>query len=248
MQLASIIIPYYKKKNYIYKSINSALNQSYKNFEIILIYDDQDKEDLVFLKKKYGKNKKIRIIDNKKNIGAGMSRNIGIEVSKGRYIAFLDADDEWKKNKLKEQINFMLKNKILISHTSYNVQNKKGLNIKSRKARNFFETNDLLKSCDIGLSTVVMEKKIYGKKCKFSNLKTKEDFIFWLKILNKGYKIYGLNKSLTIWKKTENSLSSSTYQKLKDGFKVYYDYMNFNFFKSLFYLTYLSLNYLRKDL
>ena len=113
MQLASIIIPYYKKKNYIYKSINSALNQSYKNFEIILIYDDQDKEDLVFLKKKYGKNKKIRIIDNKKNIGAGMSRNIGIEVSKGRYIAFLDADDEWNKNKLKEQINFMLKNKIL---------------------------------------------------------------------------------------------------------------------------------------
>ena len=93
MKLASIIIPYYKKKNYIKRTIKSALNQTYKNIEIILIYDDLDKKELFFLKKNYSKNKKIRIIENKKNIGVGMSRNLGIEASKGKYIAFLDADD-----------------------------------------------------------------------------------------------------------------------------------------------------------
>ena len=83
--------------------------------------------------------------------------------------------------------------------------------------------------------------------CNFSNYKTKEDFIFWLKILNKGHSIYGLNENLAIWKKTENSLSSSTIQKLIDGFKVYYVFMKFNFIKSLTYLIYLSFNYIKKD-
>ena len=247
MKLASIIIPYYKKKNYIKRTIKSALNQTYKNIEIILIYDDLDKKELFFLKKNYSKNKKIRIIENKKNIGVGMSRNLGIEASKGKYIAFLDADDEWKKNKLNIQIKFMTKNKILISHTSYNIINENRDIIGTRIAKNFFDRDDLLKSCDIGLSTVVLEKKIYNKNCKFSKFKTKEDFIFWLKILNRGYKIYGLNKKLGIWNKTKNSLSSSVLQKLKDGFNVYYTYMNFGFFKSLVYLIFLSFNYIKKD-
>ena len=112
MSLVSIIVPNYKKKRYIAKSIKSALNQSYKDFEIIIVYDDEDKKDLIFLKKNYSKIKKIKILVNKKNIGAGMSRNSGIDHSKGKYIAFLDADDEWKKDKLTKQIKFMRQKKI----------------------------------------------------------------------------------------------------------------------------------------
>jgi len=247
MSLVSIIVPYYKKKRYIAKSIKSALNQSYKDFEIIIVYDDEDKKDLIFLKKNYSKIKKIKILVNKKNIGAGMSRNSGIDHSKGKYIAFLDADDEWKKDKLTKQIKFMRQKKILASHTSYYSIGKNGKKIRKRIARNFYDINDLLKSCDIGLSTAMIDKKIYSKYCNFSNYKTKEDFIFWLKILNKGHSIYGLNENLAIWKKTENSLSSSTIQKLIDGFKVYYVFMKFNFIKSLTYLIYLSFNYIKKD-
>ncbi len=247
MSLVSIIVPYYKKKKFITKSIKSALNQSYKKLEIIIVYDDEDKRDLTFLKNNYNKIKKIKIVVNKKNLGAGLSRNSGIEFSKGRYIAFLDADDEWKKNKLMKQIKFMRKNKILVSHTSYKSKNKNGEIIGKRIARNFFHINDLLKSCDIGLSTVVLDKKIYGRDCRFSNYKTKEDFIFWLKILKKGHRIYGLNQNLAIWNQTKNSLSSSIFQKLVDGFNVYFVHMKFNFFKSLIYLSYLSLNYIKKD-
>ncbi len=247
MKLASVIIPYYKKRHHIKKTIKSVLNQSYKNFEIILVYDDENMNDLQFLKKNYKKNKKIKIFVNKKNIGAGLSRNRGIELSKGKYIAFLDADDEWHKSKLKKQIYYMKKKNISFTHTSYKIKNEKGFFISNRKAKDFFNQNDLLKSCDIGLSTVIMEKKIYNNNCKFPKNKTKEDFIFWLKLLKKGHKIYALKENLATWYKTEKSLSSSTIQKLHDGFNIYYKYMNFNFFKSVMFLMILSINYIKKQ-
>ena len=109
MSKVSIIIPYFKKKKYIKNTIKSVLDQTHKNFEIILVYDDQDKSDLLYLKKKYNKNKKIKIIVNNQNLGAGYSRNKGIKYCKGEFIAFLDADDEWNKNKLRYQLKFMKK-------------------------------------------------------------------------------------------------------------------------------------------
>ena len=121
MDLVSIIMPYYKKKKYIKIAINSVIRQTYKNFELIIIYDDGSKEDLNFLKKIVKKDKRIKLFVNKKNLGAGRSRNKGIKLSKGNFIAFLDSDDLWKKNKLKKQIIFMKKNGIDASHTSYNM-------------------------------------------------------------------------------------------------------------------------------
>ena len=98
-----------------------------------------------------------------------------------------------------------------------------------------------------GLSTVVLEKNIIVRnKIKFPNLKTKEDFVVWLMLLKKDYKFYAYDKYLTNWSDVKNSLSSSTVQKLNDGFKVYNQYMDFNIFKSLYYLLCLSFNYLKK--
>ena len=150
MDLISVIVPFYKKKKFIEKTINSILNQTYNKLEILIIYDDTKKEDLKFLTKLFGENEKIKIIINNKNLGAGLSRNIGIDQSKGDYIGFLDADDIWHKNKVQTQISFMKKNNFRISHTSYKIidQNDKFKSI--RNARNFYNFKDLLKSCDIG--------------------------------------------------------------------------------------------------
>ena len=116
-----------------------------------------------------------------------------------------------------------------------------------RKARDLLSINEILKSCDIGLSTVIIEKKvIVDTKTKFPQLVTKEDFVFWLKLLKKNHKFYAFDNNLTNWTNSKNSLSSSTIQKLFDGFKVYYYYMNFNIIKSIYYLICLSLNYLKK--
>ena len=246
MDLVSIIIPYYRKKKYIADTLRSVLKQTHKNLEIIIIYDDQERKDLKFLKQLIVSDKRISLITNKKSIGAGLSRNKGIKKSKGRYISFIDADDLWKKNKLELQIEFMKKSNYLISHTSYEIIDKENNILRFRTARDFNSVDELLKSCDIGLSSVIIKREILNNKLFFAGLKTKEDFVLWLRILKNNIKIGGLKKNLMSWRKLDNSLSSSILQKLKDGYWVYNKFMKFNLFKSLFFLVLLSLNSLLK--
>jgi len=245
MNLVSVIIPYFKKKKYIADSLQSVLNQTHNNLEIIIIYDDPEKEDLDYLTSLISVDERIKLIVNNTNLGAGKSRNIGIDKSQGSFIAFIDADDQWVKNKIEDQLKYMLDNSINFSHTSYKIINEKDEHISSRRAKNFLHINDLIKSCDIGLSTVLLKKQIL-KSNRFPDLKTKEDFVLWLKLILDNVKMHGLDKNLTLWRKENNSLSSSTIQKLFDGFRVYNSYMKFNVFKSLYYLLCLSLNYLKK--
>ena len=160
MDLVSVIIPYYKKKKFIKSTLQSVINQSYKKLEIIIIYDDEQTDELDHLLQFKKKDKRIKIIINKKNLGAGYSRNKGIKISKGKYIAFIDSDDLWFKDKLKYQINFMKRKSCEFSHTSYQQIDEKNKAIGFRIAKKYDNFDELLKSCDIGLSTVVLKKKI----------------------------------------------------------------------------------------
>ena len=118
----------------------------------------------------------------------------------GKYVAFLDADDLWKKNKLKKQIFFMEKKSISFSFTSYEVIDENNLKInKVIKAKNL-NYEKLLKSCDIGLSTVIAQKKLMTK-FKFPNLLTKEDFVVWLSIAKKNIE---MKESIKIYAYGEN--------------------------------------------
>ena len=243
--LISIIIPYYKKKPFFIKTIKSVLNQSYKNFEVILVYDDTSKFDLRFVKKILQKVKKKKIIINSKNLGVGLSRNIGIKNARGNFIAFLDADDIWHKDKLKEQLIFMKKNKINFSFTDYLIIDKNEKKIREIKAPKIIKYRDLLYSCDIGLSSVMARSKLLKSEA-FPNLKTKEDYVLWLKLSKKNVKMMGINKTLTQWRKTGGSLSDSLIQKLKDAFIVYNKYLKFNIVTSLILTFILSLNFIKK--
>ena len=234
--LISIIIPYYRKKKYFQETIKSILNQTYKNYEVIVIYDDTCLDELEFVKSNLKKIKIKKLIINDKNYGAGISRNKGILISRGSYIAFCDADDTWKKNKLKVQLDFMMKNSLMISHSNYLVINDQSKIIGKFKTDNKLSYNDLLKSCDIGLSTIILNKKFFYNN-KFSKLKTKEDYLLWLKITKKIKFIYGLNQYLSFWRKNKNSLSSSVIQKLLDAYRLYRLHLNYSFiFSTLFTL------------
>ena len=246
MDLISIIMPYYKKSATVKQTIDSIFAQTYSNFELIIIYDDEDKKDLEYLKKIVKKSEKVLIIINQSNLGAGLSRNLGIKNAKGEFVAFIDADDTWHKKKLEEQINFMKVNNFQVSHTSYNIIDINSNLISRRKARTFNTVKSLIKSCDIGLSTVIAKRSIFNQELIFPNLKTKEDFVLWLKFLENDYSIIALDIYLTDWKKVKNSLSSSVIQKLYDGFKVYKIYMKYNFIKSIYLLFCLSVNSLIK--
>ena len=241
----TVILPYYKKKRFFKRTFNSILNQNYKPLEVIIVYDDKDKTELKYIHKVIKKTKNFKIIVNKKNIGAGLSRNKAIMQASGKYVAFLDADDLWKKNKLKKQIFIMEKKSISFSFTSYEVIDENNLKInKVIKAKNL-NYEKLLRSCDIGLSTVIAQKKLMTK-FKFPNLLTKEDFVVWLSIAKKNIEMKGINQNLCLWRKSPNSLSSSQFQKIFDAFRVYYSFEKKNIFISIFLTLRLSFNFFIK--
>ena len=240
MSLVSIIMPYYKKINFIDKTYNSIIDQTYQNYELIILYDDTDLNEYRYLCELTNNNPKVKIYRNQKNVGAAQSRNIGISKSNGEYISFIDADDTWNENKLLEQINFMKKNNYLFSFSNYSkLYEDRSIKVYARKEVDY---KDILNTCDIGLSTVMLKKNIVQKDL-FPKIKTQEDFSAWLKITREnGIKAYNINKDLVTWNYDANSLSSNNFQKLKDAFKVLKHYEKFSILKSIFCLIKLSLN------
>ena len=244
----SIIICYYKKKFFFKKTITSILKQTYKNYELIVIYDDNNKTELKFVKKILEKIPKFKIIINEKNIGAGLSRNKGIKYAKGKYIAFCDADDLWHKDKLMSQVNYMQEKKINFCHTSYKVIDYNGKYIGNFCVVNKLNYGSLLKSCDIATSSVIVSRNILRGKNLFTNFKTKEDYSLWLKIVKKEKELNGINTNLVFWRSVRNSLSSSFFQKLIDAFKVYKISENYNSIISTYLVIRLSMFALLKKI
>ena len=125
------------------------------------------------------------------------------------------------------------------SHTTYQIIDRNEKIVSKIKVKETLKYKDLLKSCDIGLSSVILKHKLLSNM-KFPELKTKEDFVLWLSLAKKSVDIIGLDKPLMFWRQTPNSLSSSGIQKLKDAFKVYYLYEKKNFIYSIFCVMRLS--------
>lgn len=240
----AVIIPYYKKINFIKNSIQSILNQNYKNIKILIIYDDKNLSDLEKIKKIFKEKKNIKYHVNNNNYGAAYSRNMGIKIANSEYCAFLDADDCWEKNKLKQQMNFMIKNNIKFSFTAYKKKNKnKSIIVRSKKKVIKYE--DLLTDCPIGLSTVILEKSIIPKNL-FPLTKTQEDLGAWLKITKKNVNAHYFDRILTTWNSTKNSLSKNNFQKIKDLFTVLSYQKELNLLNKLFYLFIISFSSIKR--
>ena len=247
MKLVSVIMPYFKKREYVLKSLNSIISQSYKNLEIIIIDDELSQESQDLMKKLSNLDQRIHTISNPSNLGAGISRNNGILISKGEYIAFCDCDDIWSRNKIEVQLKFMKDNNLNFTHTSYTIININDKIIGKREAKKNISYNNLIYSCNIGLSTVMIKKSLFkNNNLIFPKLKTKEDYVLWLKISQSGETINGCKEYLSSWRKSDNSLSSSIIQKIKDGFKVYNIFLGYGVIKSLYFLLMLSINYMLK--
>lgn len=234
--LVSIIIPVYNSAKYIKETIESIEKQSYKNYEAIFV-DDKSLDGSLEIIKEYGKNNnRIKIVELNKHRGVSKARNIGIRLSKGRYLTFLDSDDVWLENKLERQINFIKNNNYEFVYCSFKYMNDNGTKIsktiKTKKETNY---NQTLKDCRISTITTMIDlEKIPKRYCYMPDV-INEDIITWWKILKKGYKAYGQNEVLAYYRQTKNSRSSKKYMTALYRWRAYRKIEKLSLLKTIYY-------------
>lgn len=241
----SIIIPVYNAEKFIGKTIESVLNQTYKNWEI-LIFNDKSKDNSLKIIKKYSeKDKRIKFVDSKENVGVVAARNKLIEIATGEFIAFLDADDYWKQNKLEKQIKFMLKNNALISCTEYTRVTEDEKEINDIIIKEIITYEDMLKNNYLGCLTVIYNANKLRKRY-FKEREKNEDYVLWLEIVKETKIIFGLKENLAFYRVLNNSRSSNKIKAAKDRWKVYRKIERLSLFKSIYYFLQYVIRALKK--
>ena len=235
-----IILPNYNSSLFLNETLKSVLNQTYKNWKLIIVDDCSDKKTKKILKK-YTKNKKIKVYWLKKNKGAGYCRNYAIKKSKSSYLAFIDSDDLWKTDKLETQIRFMENNNYEFTYTNYETFGKKNSLIRPSQEYSF---EKFINDTSICTSSMIIKREIV-KNVEFTDTKICEDYYFKCKIL-KVCNAYCLDDFLTKYRIRENSLQSNKWRNIYWIWKINKKYNKFNFFNNFFSLLFISLNSLKK--
>ncbi len=233
--LVSIITPTYNCAKFIGATIESVLNQTYQNFEMIIV-DDASKDNTEEVVKSF-KDKRIKYIRLSKNSGPAVARNRAMEEAKGKYMAFLDSDDLWKREKLEKQINFIKKNKYKIICSDYEQIDEEGnkLNkiIPCKKKVNY---NGILLSCPVGNSTVFYDVSKLGK-FKVPNIRKRNDDALWLQILKKEEYMYGQKEVLMEYRIRQNSVSSNKLSLIKYHWQLYREIEHLSIARSIFHIV-----------
>ena len=241
----SIIIPVYNAEKFIGKTIESVLNQTYKNWEM-LIFNDKSKDNSLKIIKKYSeKDERIKVVDSKENVGVVAARNKLIEIATGEFIAFLDADDYWKQNKLEKQIKFMRKNNALISCTEYTRVTEDEKEINDIIIKEIITYEDMLKNNYLGCLTVIYNANKLGKRY-FKERKKNEDYVLWLEIVKETKIIFGLKENLAFYRVLDNSRSSNKIKVAKDRWEVYRKIERLSLLKSIYYFLQYVIRALKK--
>ena len=193
----SVVIPSYNRKDFLKRSIDSAINQTKKPLEIIVVDDGSTDGTETMIKSDYDFVKFIK----QKNKGVSAARNIGIKVSIGEWICFLDSDDEWKKDKLEKQINAMKSNPGYKFFHSNEIWIKNGLRINQKKKHKKYGGDifdKCLDMCRISPSSVMIDKTVFDEVGNFNeDLVVCEDYELWLRICDK-YRVFFIDEPLII--------------------------------------------------
>ena len=212
----SIIIPVHNSEKYILECINSVINQTYKNLEIIIV-DDKSTDNTINIIKNI-KDKRIKLIKLKQNSGVSIARNKGIEASTGDYICFLDSDDYWYKEKIEKQLKFIKNKAFIYSEYLYLSENKTHI----AHVPETITYKEALKNTTIFTSTVMLNMKYLKKQDIYmSNVKRGQDTACWWKILKKVYIAYGMQEVLSIYRVGNKSLSSNKFKAMKRTWNLY---------------------------
>lgn len=216
--LVSVITPVYKVERFIEITINSVLNQTYKNIEMILVDDCSPDKSAEIILEMAKKHPQIRYYKLEKNSGAAVARNKAIELANGEYIAFLDSDDLWKPEKIEKEVSLAKEKNAEFVFTAIEMIDEEGNLVKpKRKVKEVIDYKFLMTNTMIATSSVLIDINKVGK-FQMPLIRSGQDYATWLMLLRNGRKAYGINEALTQYRRTENSLSS---KKTKNWKKVW---------------------------
>lgn len=241
MDTCSIIMPSYNSSKYLAKTIQSVLDQSYANWELIIV-DDCSSDHSLEVSWNFSKiDSRIKVISLNKNSGVSVARNTAIEHARGRFIAFLDSDDLWYTNKLEKQISFMKENNIDFCYTGYEKINEQGKPFQKMKVPLRISYKELLKTCYIGCLTTIYDTKNLGKIYMPTNTK-REDYATWLSILKQTQYAYAVPETLAKYRVYSNQSSSKKINMAQENWNLYRNIENLNIFKTLYYFSHYAVN------
>lgn len=222
----SIILPVYNSIGFIENTISSVINQSYLDWELIIIDDCSDDGTYEFLINRYSVNKNIKIYKNDTNSGAGFTRNTGLKYAQAKLIAFIDADDLWHPEKLSKQIDYMFSNNSAIVHTSYNFIDESGLPLSGAvNVSKEVNLNSYMRNTEIGMSTSLINKEVVGE-FMFHHMRTRQDTYLWLELLSKKFVANGLDNVLVSYRIRKGQISGNKFIIAFRTFKLYLSFKN----------------------
>ncbi len=231
--MISIITPSYNSAKFIGDTIQSVLNQTYTNWEMVIV-DDCSKDETVKIIQQY-EDERIRLIQLQENSGPAIARNTAIEAAQGRYLSFLDSDDQWLPEKLEIQLRFMQEREIAFSYSKYKNMTEDGIETNTIvDVPEMVSYEDLLKHNVIGCLTVMIDKDKVGE-VTMVNIRTRQDYVLWLDLCKRGFTAYGLQEVLAKYRIVENSVSSNKLKMAKQNWKVYREIEKLSLAKSLWY-------------
>jgi teichuronic acid biosynthesis glycosyltransferase TuaG len=244
--LVSIITPSYNSKKFIKETISSVTNQTYTNWEMLIVDDSSPDKSAEYIEKLIKNVSNIKLIKLNKNVGAAEARNKALEVATGKYIAFLDSDDIWLPNKLEKQLTFMQTNQYAFTFSAYTPFAEDG----SREFNTISVPNELgyseyCKNTIIGCLTVIIDKEKIGN-FRMPNIRSSHDMALWLLIMKKGFNAYGLNENLAKYRLVSTSNTSKKWKAAKEVWDVYRKVEKISLFKSCWYFVNYAFNAIKK--
>lgn len=238
--LISIITASYNSENFIRSTYYSIVSQSYTNWEWLVTDDCSSDGSLDILKEIQVSDSRVKVFQNLTNLGAARARNKSLSQARGRFVAFIDADDLWESDKLLKQTNFMLRGSVGISFTAYRVINQQGhyqhlsIDLLAPCTVNYREL--LVKKATFGCSTVMIDKFVIGNVI-MPDLRTGQDYATWLSILKKGFTAHLLREPLTSYRIVKGSISRNKVKKAIRQWRIYRDVENLSLLDSLYCFT-----------
>lgn len=227
--LVSILTPTYNAEKFIQATIESVLNQTYQNWEMILVDDGSTDQTVLIIEEFAQKDHRIKLFKLSENRGNGFARNAALEKAAGKYIAYLDADDLWFPEKLEKQIHFLKSNNSYFTFSFYDSIDEEGNNLNRRvESPNPLTYKELFFCNYVGNLTAVYDADYFGKIILETSQK-RQDWRIWLTILKQIKTAEPVPEPLAFYRIRKDSISASKFKLVKHNFGVYREFHGYNF-------------------